>query len=190
MKHVTTDKLLSLGMALHADKRTMEHRVRSIFARRRSAWFASLAAVVLCGAIGVLGFTTACQPVMEETVASDPVQFTEQSTPLDASAEKHLDDELPEPTVPDTVLADYAQRIAFLTTFSIAEDADYPIHAAEPRSFSDADVRNMIAVLQPNAALLSDPQVDPSEPFSFDGIADDEMYRTYFENGDGLYGMI
>ena len=66
MKHLTTDKLLSLGMALHADKRTMEHRVRSIFARRHSAWFASLAAVVLCGMIGVLGFTTACQPAEEE----------------------------------------------------------------------------------------------------------------------------
>jgi len=67
MKHLTTDKLLSLGMALHADKRTMEHRVRSIFARRHSAWFASIAAVMLCGAIGVLGFTTACQPA-EETI--------------------------------------------------------------------------------------------------------------------------
>jgi len=66
MKHLTTDKLLSLGMALHADKRTMEHRVRSIFARRHSAWFASLAAIVLCGMIGVLGFTTACQPAEEE----------------------------------------------------------------------------------------------------------------------------
>lgn len=69
MKHVTTDKLLSLGMALHADKRTMEHRVRSIFARRHSAWFASLAAVVLCGMIGVLGFTTACQPAEAAEVA-------------------------------------------------------------------------------------------------------------------------
>jgi len=75
MKHLTTDKLLSLGMALHADKRTMETRVRSIFARRHSAWFASLAAVVLCSAIGVLGFTTACQPAEEEVQQAEvPVQ--------------------------------------------------------------------------------------------------------------------
>jgi len=75
MKHLTTDKLLSLGMALHADKRTMEHRVRSIFARRRSAWFASLAGIILCGVIGVLGFTTACQPAVE--TATETPQITD-----------------------------------------------------------------------------------------------------------------
>ena len=90
MKHLTTDKLLSLGMALHADKRTMEHRVRSIFARRHSAWFASLAAVVLCSAIGLLGFTTACQPAeegnqQEETVQTETLTVVQEDGTLKAT---------------------------------------------------------------------------------------------------------
>jgi len=93
MKHVTTDKLLSLGMALHADKRTMEHRVRSIFARRHSAWFASFAAIVLCGMIGVLGFTTACQPAEAAEI-----------TPMEATMLEPTEQEpVNQPTEPDRV---------------------------------------------------------------------------------------
>ena len=37
MKQRSTDQLLTLGMALTTDRRTMERRVRGVFARKRSA---------------------------------------------------------------------------------------------------------------------------------------------------------
>ena len=43
----TTEKLLSLGMALNADRATMEQRIRGIFARKRSGIAALTAAVCM-----------------------------------------------------------------------------------------------------------------------------------------------
>ena len=114
MKHLTTDKLLSLGMALHADKRTMEHRVRSIFARKKSTWFASLAAVVLCGAIGVLGFTTACQPVeATELVPTETtvLEVAEQETVNQSKEPHHVYDLKENPSDGYSVLIDAELQI-------------------------------------------------------------------------------
>jgi len=114
MKHLTTDKLLSLGMALHADKRTMEHRVRSIFARKKSTWFASLAAVVLCGAIGVLGFTTACQPVeATELVPTETtvLEVAEQETVNQSKEPHHVYDLKENPSDGYSVLIDAEVQI-------------------------------------------------------------------------------
>ena len=41
----TTDKLLSLGMALNADRATMEQRIRGIFSRKKSGIAALTAAM-------------------------------------------------------------------------------------------------------------------------------------------------
>jgi len=35
MKSLSTERLLSVGMALTADKKTMERRVRGVFAKKR-----------------------------------------------------------------------------------------------------------------------------------------------------------
>ena len=67
----TTEKLLSLGMALNADRATMEQRIRGIFARKRSGIAAVTAAVVLTAAIGIGCFTTACRPVTEQEAAAN-----------------------------------------------------------------------------------------------------------------------
>ncbi|MEN6418404.1 MAG: hypothetical protein ABFC73_05735 [Clostridiaceae bacterium] len=58
----STDRLLTLGMALYADQKTMERRVRGVFARKKSAKPAKLLALILCLALAAGCFTTACQP--------------------------------------------------------------------------------------------------------------------------------
>ena len=61
MKH-TTDQLLTLGMALTSDRRSMERRVRGVFARKRSAKSVLALSLVLALTLGFAAFTTACQP--------------------------------------------------------------------------------------------------------------------------------
>jgi hypothetical protein len=62
MNRFNTQSLLTLGMALTADRRTMERRVRGVFARRRSAKGVLILSIVLALALGFAAFTTACQP--------------------------------------------------------------------------------------------------------------------------------
>lgn len=79
----TTQELISLGMALHGDKDTMETRIRGVFSRPRSARIASLAAAALVLVLMFGCFTTACQPVVANAAAemavvtSDKVAATE-----------------------------------------------------------------------------------------------------------------
>ena len=62
MKTHSTDQLLTLGMALTSDRRSMERRVRGVFARKRSAKSALALSLVLAFTLGFAAFTTACQP--------------------------------------------------------------------------------------------------------------------------------
>jgi len=62
MKQHTTDHLLTLGMALTTDKKSMERRVRGVFARKKSAKGVIALSLVLALALGFGAFTTACQP--------------------------------------------------------------------------------------------------------------------------------
>ncbi|MEA5047162.1 MAG: DUF6034 family protein [Eubacteriales bacterium] len=61
-RYTTTDRLVTLGMALTADKRAMERRVRGVFARKKSAKATLALALALTLALTAGGFTTACQP--------------------------------------------------------------------------------------------------------------------------------
>lgn len=60
MKKLSTDYLLTLGMALYGDKSAMERRVRGVFARRESPKSVRALALLLCLMLGVGCFTTAC----------------------------------------------------------------------------------------------------------------------------------
>ena len=62
---ISTHQLLTMGLALYADKRSMEQRVRGIFGRSRTAGFARVLAALLCLVVFVGGFTTACVPARE-----------------------------------------------------------------------------------------------------------------------------
>jgi len=68
MKHHSTDQLLTLGMALTTDKKSMERRVRGVFARKTSAKGVIALSLVLALALGFGAFTTACQPEVTEDV--------------------------------------------------------------------------------------------------------------------------
>ena len=66
-----TDQLLTLGMALTTDRRTMERRVRGVFARKKSAKGVVALSLVLALALGFGAFTTACQPGQPIASGSD-----------------------------------------------------------------------------------------------------------------------
>ena len=72
MKQQTTDKLLTLGMALYSDKRSMERRVRGIFARKCSAGATIALAAALTLSLLAGAFTTACQPAQSGQGAQTP----------------------------------------------------------------------------------------------------------------------
>ena len=97
MMKIHTDRLLTLGMALTSDKRSMERRVRGVFARRKSAKSALALSLVLALTLGFAAFTTACQP---GKVAGDvwtmlqPEQLSPEDEALRAAALKQRDDEL------------------------------------------------------------------------------------------------
>jgi len=61
MRHRSTDRLLTLGMALTTDRRAMEQRVRGVFARKKSAKGVLVLSALLVLALGFAAFTTACQ---------------------------------------------------------------------------------------------------------------------------------
>jgi len=71
MKTRTTDQLLTLGMALTTDRRTMERRVRGVFARKKSAKGIVALSLVLALVLGFGAFTTACQPGQPIASGSD-----------------------------------------------------------------------------------------------------------------------
>ena len=69
MRQHSTDKLLTLGMALTTDKNAMERRVRGVFARKTSAKSVIVLSLALALSLGFAAFTTACQP--GQATASD-----------------------------------------------------------------------------------------------------------------------
>lgn len=71
----TTQELISLGMALHGDRDTMETRIRGVFSRKKSARIASVTAMALVLALAFACFTTACQPVVANASAEELPQL-------------------------------------------------------------------------------------------------------------------
>jgi len=84
MKELSTDRLLSIGMALTADKKTMERRVRGIFAKQKSAKPAKLLALALCFALGAACFTTACIPIVSSGNAEEVVWYVDENGKVQA----------------------------------------------------------------------------------------------------------
>ena len=82
MKRISTDQLFTLGLALYADRRTMEQRVRGIFGRSRTAWFARALSVALCLVVFAGCFTTACVPARETAAVAQAVPAQADVTPL------------------------------------------------------------------------------------------------------------
>ena len=67
----TTEEILSLGLGLTADKKTMEERVRGVFSRRRSTALAAAVAFVIVALALLLCFTTILRPVKAPETGDD-----------------------------------------------------------------------------------------------------------------------
>jgi hypothetical protein len=78
MKQSRTDRLLTLGMALTADKRTMERRVRGVFSRKRSARAALALSLALVLALAAADFQP---PASAEKSAGDAASHPEEANP-------------------------------------------------------------------------------------------------------------
>ena len=84
-------------MALTTDRRTMERRVRGVFARKKSAKGVLILSIVLALALGFGAFTTACQPEKAAVVLTPiPVEQTtsdeadQSEVPIDTTASPDL----------------------------------------------------------------------------------------------------
>ena len=86
----TTEELLSLGMALHADRETMETRIRGIFSREKSMRIAAVTAVALTMALAIACFTTACLPVTRSAAETEKLPAASPEVIIADSAEEAL----------------------------------------------------------------------------------------------------
>ena len=82
----STQELIGLGMALRADKDTMETRIRGIFGRQKTARGASAAAILLILVLVFACFTTACRPVLAEVSPKKAPAFDDNSQAAAQSA--------------------------------------------------------------------------------------------------------
>ena len=73
----TTEEILSLGLGLSADKKTMEERVRGVFSRRHSTALAAAVAFVIVALALLLCFTTVLRPVK----TADEAETTAEEVP-------------------------------------------------------------------------------------------------------------
>ncbi len=74
----TTEEILSLGLGLTADKKTMEERVRGVFSRRHSTALAAAVAFVIVALALLLCFTTVLRPVKAKEGMKTPVKEVRQ----------------------------------------------------------------------------------------------------------------
>ncbi len=148
MKHQSTDQLLTLGMALTTDKKTMERRVRGVFARKRSAKGALILSLVLVLALGVGAFTTACQPG----------QAAEILTPIPVEQTKNADGAAPGGDAEVTHLTQPAEtlsggvKVIVDADVSIPKTQGYSIRECTQDTFTADDYSRMLDYFAPDAS--------------------------------------
>jgi len=156
MKHHSTDQLLTLGMALTTDRRTMERRVRGVFARRKSAKGVIALSLVLVLALGFGAFTTACQP---EASVSVPGRI------LDKQPEAKLTTTSPLYRKLDVPKHFAWDQDGFDGIFHYTADVDIvlpdvssvPVATASIREFTEEDLANVSRVLFGEDAVYAYP---------------------------------
>ncbi len=194
----TTDQLLTLGMALTTDKKSMERRVRGVFARKTSAKGVIALSLVLALALGFGAFTTACQPGKAAlTLTPIPVEQEKSSAPQsepEASAAEEPDStaapmqwrtfqyligsmiESPfqYPISPDHIdepKIDYGNGVSLVVNADVVipQAAGYGVRQCDGIGFTIDDYRRMIDYFLPNAKWVP----NQSEPgFQTNGAYD------------------
>ena len=148
MKHRSTDRLLTLGMALTTDKRTMERRVRGVFARKKSAKSALVLSMLLVIALGFAAFTTACQPGKSALLTPIPVEKTNNAaagmTIGDDTEKTHL-------TQPTETLSG-GVKVVVDADVSIPKTQGYSIRECTLDSFTADEYTKMLHYFAPDAS--------------------------------------
>lgn len=147
MKQSRTDRLLTLGMALTADKRTMERRVRGVFSRKRSARAALALSLALVLALAAGGFTTACQP--EKSAGDAASQPEEGESPLSEQGESPLYERLgvPKHWAYSGASSDGKVSIDADIDIDLPNVEKVPVAQVQMRRFNETDLKNVARVL-------------------------------------------
>ena len=180
MKTRTTGQLLTLGMALTTDRRTMERRVRGVFARKKSAKGIVALSLVLALALGFGAFTTACQP--EATVDV-------QGRILGKQPEAKLSTWSPLYQMLDVPKHFNMDQDGFEGIFHYKADVDIvlpdvtsvPVATASIREFTQTDLENVSRVLFGEEAVYSYPLDQMKESIS-NALASQRAHLEYLKS--------
>jgi len=175
-----TDQLLTLGMALTTDRRTMERRVRGVFARKTSTKGVIALSLVLALVLGVGAFTTACQP---EAVAEVPGRI------LGKQPEAKLSTWSPLYQVLDVPKHFNMDQDGFEGIFHYKADVDIvlpdvssvPVATASIREFTQTDLENVSRVLFGEEAVYSYPLDQMKESIS-NALASQRAHLEYLKS--------
>jgi len=148
MKQRSTDRLLTLGMALTTDHRAMEQRVRGVFARKKSAKGILILSAILTVALGFAAFTTACQPGKSaRQLTPIPVEQTKNAdgafTGVDADV-THL-------TQPTETLSG-GVKVIVDADVTIPKTQDYSIRECTQGAFTEDEYLSMLDYFAPNSS--------------------------------------
>lgn len=148
MRHRSTDRLLTLGMALTTDRRAMEQRVRGVFARKKSAKGVLALSALLVLALGFAAFTTACQPGQgARELTPIPVEETQNidgAAPVNTATGTHLTQ--PTETLPGGV------KVVVDADVTIPKTEGYNIRECTLDSFTLDDYQKMLDYFAPGAS--------------------------------------
>ena len=148
MKSRSTDQLLTLGMALTTDKKTMERRVRGVFARKKSAKSALALSALLALALGFAAFTTACQPGKSALLTPIPVEQTGVNAVNLSSSVQNSGEHLTQPT--ETLSG--GVKVVVDADVDIPKTQDYSIRECTLDSFTADEYRKMLDYFAPDAS--------------------------------------
>ncbi len=128
-------------MALTTDKRTMERRVRGVFARKRSAKGALALSAVLALALGFAAFTTACQPGRNaQSLTPIPVEQTGVDAVNLSSSAQNSGSHITQPT--ETLSG--GVKVVVDADLEIPKTQGYSIRECTLTAFTADDYRKML----------------------------------------------
>ena len=197
MKQIrSTERLLALGLALYADRRTMERRVRGIFGRKRTAWFARALSAALCLAVLAGCFTTACVPVRAAAYATHENELNLMPVRLEHVSAVALPGASATPATPfrspllDTLgaperwqweqtSADGELRVLADLALTLPNVSAVPIASAEVREVTEADLQRVTDAFFGNGVTFTYATQDTKE-----------YAEAYLEKEKALYDSV
>jgi len=169
MKSLSTERLLSVGMALTADKKTMERRVRGVFAKQKSAKPVKLLALALCFALGAACFTTACIPVASNGDAEEVLWYVDETGKVHAGwstlapyeeiilGDEAEDNDLQLPARVEKEITGLPENMSASVDADVIglDQTTYPVYAVQRSQYTQESFEPALDMLTGGAELLS-----------------------------------